>query len=184
MNTGTHDFSPPSASRGTPVGLPQPWRAEQPRVGINDSAVRVVCDSTNEDLWTVGKDCGLEETLDKMARVGVGALLVTHERNVVGLITVEDIKRKRGAHRNASRVADVMTDAGHVPMIDWQIVVGATVNDLLRLLDRTHANHLLVVEAESSSFTHVRGLVYRRQLVQRLGVFAILDRGMKSALSH
>jgi predicted transcriptional regulator len=184
MNTGTHDSSPLSASRGTPIGLAQSWRAEPPRVGINDSAVRVVCDSTNEDLWTVGKDCGLEETLDKMARVGVGALLVTHERNVVGLITVEDIKRKRGAHRNASRVADVMTDAGHVPMIEWQIVVGATVNDLLRLLDRTHANHLLVVEAESSSFTHVRGLVYRRQLVQRLGVFAILDRGMKSALSH
>ena len=77
-----------------------------------------------------------------------------------------------------------MTDAGHVPMIDWQTVVGATVNDVLRLLDRTHANHLLVVETESSSFTRVRGLVYRRQLVQQLGVFAILDRGMKSALSH
>ena len=57
-------------------------------------------------------------------------------------------------------------------------------NDVLRLLDRTHANHLLVVETESSSFTRVRGLVYRRQLVQQLGVFAILDRGMKSALSH
>jgi predicted transcriptional regulator len=184
INTGTHDSSPLPASRGTPAGLARSWKGEPPCVGINDSAVRVVCDSTNEHLWTVGKDCGLEEMLDKMARVGVGALLVTHERHVVGLITVEDIKRKRGTRRNANRVADVMTDAGHVPMIDWQTVIGATVNDLLRLLDRTHANHLLVVETESSSFTRVRGLVYRRQLVQRLGVFAILDRGIKSALSH
>src|SRR6202050_2050868 len=116
MNTGTHASSPLSASRGTPIGPAQSWRAEPPRVGINDSAVRVVCDSTNEDLWTVGKDCGLEETLDKMARVSVGALLVTHERNVIGLITIEDIKRKRGTHRNANCVADVMTDAGYVPM--------------------------------------------------------------------
>jgi predicted transcriptional regulator len=184
INTGTHDSSPLPASRGTPAGPARSRKAEPPCVGINDSAVRVVCDSTNEHLWTVGKDCGLEEMLDKMARVGVGALLVTHERHVVGLITVEDIKRKRGTRRGANRVADVMTDAGHVPMIDWQTVIGATVNDLLRLLDRTHANHLLVVETESSSFTRVRGLVYRRQLVQRLGVFAILDRGMKSALSH
>jgi predicted transcriptional regulator len=181
MNTGTHDSSALPAS---PVGLAQSWRAEPSCVGINDSAVRVVCDSTNEELWTVSKDCRLEEMLDKMARVGVGALLVTHERHVVGLITLEDIKSKRGTCGNAYRVADVMTDAGHVPMIDWQTVIGATVNDLLRLLDSTHANHLLVVETESSSFTRVRGLVYRRQLLQRLGAFAVLDRGMKSALSH
>jgi predicted transcriptional regulator len=184
MNTGTHSASPLPASRRAPAGRAQSWRAAPPRLGINDSAVRVVCDSTNDDLWTVGKDCELDEMLDKMARLRVGALLVTHERHVVGLITVEDVKRKRSTRRNAHRVADVMTDAGRVPMINWQTVVGATVNDLLRLLDRTHANHLLVVETESSSFTRVRGLVYRRQLVQRLGVFAILDRGMKSALSH
>jgi len=184
MNTTRHDSSPLPATRGTPAGPACSWRAEPSGVGLNDSAVRVVCESTNDDMWTVSKDCGLDEMLDKMARMGVGALLVTHDRHVVGLITSEDIKRKRGARRNANRVADVMTDGGHVPMIDWQTVIGATVNDLLRLFERTRANHLLVVETESSSFTRVRGLVYRRQLVQRLGVFAILNRGMKSALSH
>jgi CBS domain-containing protein len=184
MNTSRHDSSPLPASRGTPVGPALSRRAEPSGVGINDSAVRVVCDSTTEDLWTISKDCGLEEMLEKMARVGVAALLVTHERYVVGLITFEDIKRKRGTRRNANHVADVMTDAGHVPMIEWQTVIGDTVNDLLRLFERTNANHLVVVETESSSFTRVRGLVYRRQLIQQLGVFAILDRGMKSALSH
>jgi predicted transcriptional regulator len=184
MNTGTHDSSPRAASRGTQVEPAGSSRAEPPCVGINDSAVRVVCDSTTENLWTVSMDCGLDEMLHKMLRVGVGALLVTHEQHVVGLITIEDIKRKRGTRRNAQRVADVMTGAGHVPMIDWQTVIDATVNDLLRLFESTHANHLLVVEAESSSFARVRGLVYRRQLLQRLGVFAVLDRGMKSALSH
>jgi predicted transcriptional regulator len=184
MITGTHDPSPLPASRGTAVERVRSWKGQPSDCGINDSAVRVVCDSANGELWTISKNCGLEETLEKMARVGVAALLVTHERHVVGLISLKDIKRKRGPRRNTNLVADVMIDAGDVPMIEWQTVIGATVNDLLRLLERTHANHLVVVETESSSFARVRGLVYRRQLLQRLGVFAILDRGMKSALSH
>jgi len=175
MNANTHDCSRLPASGGT---------AEPFHVRINDSAARVVSDSTGEVLWTIGGDCGLDEVLDKMAELGVPAFLVTREQQVVGLVTFDDVQRQRGPLCGPDCVADVMTDASHVPMIDWQTVIGATVNDLLRLLERTHANHLVVVETESSSFTRVRGLVYRRQLVQRLGVFAILDRGMKSALSH
>jgi len=184
MNTGTHDSLQLPATGEALVGLARSWRARPPCVGINDSAVAVVCDSTSEDLWTVSKDCELEEMLDKMARARVGALLVAHEQHIVGLVTVEDIKRKRDTRGSAHSVADVMTDAGCVPMIEWQTVMGSTVNDLLRLLEGARANHLIVVETESRLFAHVRGLVYRRQLVQRLGAFAILDRGMKSALSH
>jgi hypothetical protein len=55
---------------------------------------------------------------------------------------------------------------------------------MLQIFDRTHANHLVVVDTESSAFTRVRGLVYRRQLVRQLGVFPILDRGMRSALAQ
>src|ERR1700722_12418091 len=156
MNYGTHDSLQPAA-----VGLASPWQTRPPCVGIDDPARNVVCDATNEGLWTVSKECELKEMLDLMARARVGALLVAHERHVVGLITLEDISRKRGTRRNAHRVADVMTDAGCVPMIEWQTVMGATVNDLLRLFEETYANHLVVVETKSSLFARVRGLVYR-----------------------
>jgi CBS domain-containing protein len=119
-----------------------------------------------------------------MLRLGVRAFLVTRAQQVVGLISFEDVKRERGTDSNANRVADVMIDASHVPMIDWQTILDATVSDLLQIFDSTHANHLVVVDTESSAFTRVRGLVYRRQVVGRLGVFSILDRGMELALAH
>jgi CBS domain-containing protein len=122
--------------------------------------------------------------LDKMAELGVPAFLVTREQQVVGLVTFDDVQRQRGPLCGPDCVADVMTDASHVPMIDWQTVLDATVSDMLQIFDRTHANHLVVVDTESSAFTRVRGLVYRRQLVRQLGVFPILDRGMRSALAH
>jgi CBS domain-containing protein len=119
-----------------------------------------------------------------MAELGVPAFLVTREQQVVGLVTFDDVQRQRGPLCGPDCVADVMTDASHVPMIDWQTVLDATVSDMLLIFDRTHANHLVVVDTESSAFTRVRGLVYRRQLVRQLGVFPILDRGMRSALAQ
>jgi CBS domain-containing protein len=175
MNANTHDCSRLPASRGT---------AEPFHVRINDSAARVVSDSTGEVLWTIGGDCGLDEVLDKMAELGVPAFLVTREQQVVGLVTFDDVQRQRGPLCGPDCVADVMTDASHVPMIDWQTVLDATVSDMLQIFDRTHANHLVVVDTESSAFTRVRGLVYRRHLVRQLGVFPILDRGMRSALAQ
>jgi CBS domain-containing protein len=119
-----------------------------------------------------------------MAELGVPAFLVTREQQVVGLVTFDDVQRQRGPLCGPDCVADVMTDASHVPMIDWQTVLDATVSDMLQIFDRTHANHLVVVDTESSAFTRVRGLVYRRHLVRQLGVFPILDRGMRSALAQ
>jgi CBS domain-containing protein len=135
-------------------------------------------------LWTISEDCWLDEVLDKMSRLGVRAFLVTRERHVVGLISYEDIKRERATHCGASRAVDVMTDAGHIPMIDWQTVLHSTVGDLLQILEDSHANHLLVVETDNTSLARVRGLVYHRQLMRQLGVFPMLDHGMESALAH
>jgi predicted transcriptional regulator len=118
-----------------------------------------------------------------MSQLSVQAFLVTRARQVTGLITFEDIKRERHMHNQAARVADVMTDAAHIPMIDWQTVLYSTVSDLLSIFENTHSNHLMVVQMENAPHTRVRGLVYRRQLIRKLGARAILDRGMQSALA-
>jgi CBS domain-containing protein len=158
-------------------------RAEQAGIEFRDSAVRVVSDATHQTLWTVSADSGLALVLEAMSRLSVPAFLVMREREIVGLITFEDIRRARAIDGNANRVADVMTDAGHIPMIDWQTVLESNVSDLLQIFESTHVNHLMVVESENSAFTRVLGVVYRRQLLRRLGVFPILDRGMESALA-
>jgi CBS domain-containing protein len=153
-------------------------------VRLDDSALLVLSDSSHDPLWAVSKDSGLDDALHKMARLDRGALLVMSDRHVVGLITREDIKRKGGGVGADERVADVMTDAGHIPIIDWQTVLHATVSDLLTLFESTRTNHLVVLQTEGLAFARVRGLIYRRQLLRRLGVFPVLDRGMELALGH
>jgi CBS domain-containing protein len=184
MNADSHNFWRLPGPRDTLIEGCRDVRNESPGVGIHDSAVRVVSDSTHQALWTINEDCWLDEALDKMSRLGVRAFLVTRERHVVGLISYEDIKRERAMYCGANRVADVMTDASHIPIIDWQIVLNATVGEMLRILEDSHVNHLLVVETDNNALARVRGLVYHRQLMRQLGVFPMLDRGMESALAH
>jgi CBS domain-containing protein len=184
MNAGNHNAWQLPAARGTPVERRRHIGAESPGIGIDDSAVCVVSDSMLQTLWTISEDCWLDEALDKMSRLGVRAFLVSRERHVIGLISYEDIKRERATYCGANRVLDVMTDAGRIPMIEWQTVLSATVGDMLRILEDSHANHLLVVETDNSALARVRGLVYHRQLIRELGVFPMLDRGMESALAH
>jgi CBS domain-containing protein len=142
-----------------------------PGVGFNDSALRVISASPHQALWIISEQCRLDDVLEKMTQLGVRAFLVARERQVVGLVACDDVKRDCGAHGDAHRVADVMTDAVHLPMIDWQSMLEATVSDLLRIFDSNRVNHLMVVETESSAVKRVRGLVYRRQLVRQLGAF-------------
>jgi predicted transcriptional regulator len=134
-------------------------------VDRDDCAVQVVSKPPHENLWVIGTDYGADEALKKMFWQGVGALLVSSHYYVVGLITAEDIKRQRGRSGSAEqRVADVMTDAGHVPLLGWQDVLDASLNDVLQIFESTRTNHLMVVQSEDSDFTRVRGLIYRRQL--------------------
>jgi predicted transcriptional regulator len=133
-------------------------------VDRDDCAVQVVSRPPHENLWVISTDYGADEALKKMFWQGVGALLVSSHYYVVGLITAEDIKRQRGRSGAGQRVADVMTDAGHVPLLGWQDVLDASLNDVLQIFESTRTNHLMVVQSEDCDFTRVRGLIYRRQL--------------------
>jgi predicted transcriptional regulator len=162
------------------------WAARTPAPPIlrmDDSAVQLVDSSSSDVLWAIRDGCGLDEVLGKMSRLRVSAFLVIRGHQVVGLLTCEDIQRRRDRASIDNRVADVMTEAVHVPMVGWDTVLAATVSDLLQIFDSTRSNHLMVVESERTDFTRVRGLIYRRQLMRQLGVFPILDRGMELALA-
>jgi CBS domain-containing protein len=167
-----------------PAPKPTSHLSDTHAVRLDDSALLVLSDSSHDPLWAISEDSGLDVALHKMARLDRGALLVMSEHYVVGLITREDIKRKGGGFAEDERVLDVMTDAVHIPIIDWQTVLHATVSDLLTLFESTRSNHLAVLQAEGLAFARVRGLIYRRQLLRRLGVFPVLDRGMELALGH
>ena len=132
MNATTHDFTRLPAPSERAGGSSFAFERVGPSgVGFNDSALRVISASTHQALWTISDQCRLDEVLDEMSQLGVRAFLVARERQVVGLIAWDDIKRESGTHWSAHRVADVMTDAVHLPMIDWRTILDATVSDLL-----------------------------------------------------
>jgi predicted transcriptional regulator len=134
--------------------------------------------------WAISQECDLAEAHRRLAWLGVGALLVTSHEHVVGLITIDGIRRARARHATNQRVADAMTDAGHIPLLGWQRVLQLTLSDVLHMFESTRTNHLVVVESAASDFTPVRGLIYRRQVLRQLGVFPVLNRGLELALAN
>jgi len=162
MNLSTTECRRAPRISVTGFGASAARKPAPPILRMDDSAVQLVDKSSSDVLWAIREDCGLDEVLGKMSRLRVSAFLVIRGRQIVGLVSCEDIRRMRGRVSIDSRVADVMTDAVRVPMLGWDTVLAATVSDLLRIFDSTRSNHLMVVESERGDFTRVRGLIYRR----------------------
>ena len=159
-----------------------------PPLKIGDSATRAMIDFKCDPPLTVAEDLELEQVLDEMFRLGVRALLVVRERAVIGLITVEHARDERGlkplqdvrddAHQGP-RVADVMTPSAEVPAIDWQMIVGAQIRDLIEIFDGSGAQHMVVLENEVPNLSNVRGLIHRSRLERQLGTHWVSRLGFK-----
>jgi hypothetical protein len=62
-----------------------------------------------------------------------------------------------------------MTLLVEVPAVDWQIIAGAQIRDLIEIFDGIGAQHMVVLENEKPNLSHVRGLVHRGRLERQLG---------------
>jgi len=136
------------------------------RLYASDPAVCAMSDLLRDPPLTAAEDCALDSALDDMFRFGVRAFLVVRELTVVGLITAEDIRRARPSA--ATRVAEVMTAAADMPVIDWQTMQQSRISDLLEIFEGACVHHLVVLESESALRARVRGLVHRSRVERRL----------------
>ena len=156
---------PSSDLQGAPVAR---HRTKSRRLRASDPAVRAMTDFFSDPPLTTAEDCGLDQAMDDMFRVGARAFLVVRDLTVVGLITAEDIRRARRSA--ASRVVEVMTEASEMPAIDWQTLREATVQDLLDIFEGANVHHLVVLETESLQRLTARGLVHRSRIEHRLRI--------------
>lgn len=97
----------------------------------------------DSDLYTIGPDATVLETLELMAEKNIGAVLVMDGDRLIGLMTERDYARKvalAGRHSYDTSVRDVMTT--HVAFISPT----KTVEECLALMTDKRFRHLPVME--------------------------------------
>jgi len=110
------------------------------------------------EVWSVGPDETVLEAITRMARLGIGALLVMEGERLVGIVSERDYARKiilQGRRSAETRVAEIMTREvftatedmtaqrclgmmtegffRHLPVMDGERVVGlVSIGDLVK----------------------------------------------------
>lgn len=157
--------------------LPRRTVADGHFLSPNDPAVLAITDFTRDHPVTVEAERQIDDALEDMVSLGVRALLVRRDQQIVGLITSYDIQGERPIqflqssnyrHHRDIRVADIMTRWDALSAIHWDSIQSMRAGDLLHLLEGAHLTHAIVIEAPSGGPCVVRALVSRARLIRQL----------------
>jgi CBS domain-containing protein len=168
-------LSLPSHSLGDKAGFRRP---AQQKVGLESPALTVMTDLTRVSPATIGAEAPIEAANRFMRMRGVRLLLVIDEREkVLGVISTTDILGERpmrvatarGLRRDELVVADVMTPAERVEVIELADVDGARVGHVVATLMHAGRQHALVVDSDASGRVMVRGILSLSQVARQLG---------------
>ena len=172
------DYEPlPIRELGANAGFRRPMQPPSARVTPESPAVHVMTDLARVSPATIRREAPLGAANQFMITRGVRLLLVTDDHeSVLGVITASDILSERpmrvaierGLRRDELTVADVMTPAEQVEVIDYADVEAARVGHVLETLRRAGRQHALVVE--QGARTMVRGIFSLSQVARQLGV--------------
>ncbi len=106
---------------------------------------QVLHNKTEKAIFTILPEATVLEAISLMANKGIGALIVTDEQRVVGILSERDYTRKVALMERSSyntTVSEIMTNK--------VLTVGLnnTVEDCLQLMTDRHLRHLPVLEDE------------------------------------
>jgi CBS-domain-containing membrane protein len=179
----------PLRELGAAAGLRRPTQVEAARVTRESPALGVMTDLTRVSPATIRPQAPLSGANQFMITRGVRLLLVTDDlENVLGLLTASDIlgerpmlvATERGVRRDELSVADIMTPADQVRVVELQEVQGARVGHVLETLRGAGCQHALVVDFDLLPAARplqpavrramVRGIFSASQIARQLGV--------------
>ena len=164
----------PLRELGGDAGFCRPTQPSSERVSLESPALAVMTDFTRATPATIRPQAPLAGANQFMVTRGVRLLLVVDEHEIVlGVLTANDLLGERsmlaatgrGARRDELSVADVMTPAERVEVVEFAQVQGARVGHVLETLRRAGRQHALVVERAM-----VRGIFSMSQIARQLGV--------------
>lgn len=107
------------------------------------NVAQVLSDKVHQAVYTIRPNSTVLEAISLMAEKGIGALVVTHEDSVVGILSERDYTRKIALMQRTSfdtTVNEIMT-----PKV-ITVTSATSVEDCLALMTDRHLRHLPVVE--------------------------------------
>ena len=107
------------------------------------NVAQVIQDKAEQAIYTVSPDATVLEAISIMAEKGMGALVVTQDNEVVGILSERDYTRKVALMERSSydtTVSEIMTAKV------LTISRSNTVEECLQLMTDRHLRHLPVVE--------------------------------------
>lgn len=135
------------------------------------TVAQVIHNKIGQEIFTVSPEHTVLEAITIMANKGIGALVVTQDEKVVGILSERDYTRKIALMQRTSdhtTVAEIMT-----PKV-ISVTRNNTVEECLGLMTDRHLRHLPVIENEALiGFVSIGDLVKaamedQRQLIEQL----------------
>ena len=146
---------------------------KHPRKGriIMTTVAQVIQDKIGREIYTISPSATGLEAITLMANKGIGAVVVTQDTKVVGILSERDYTRKIALMQRPSdhtTVAEIMTSRV------ISVTRGHTVEECLNLMTDGHLRHLPVIEGETLvGFVSIGDLVKatmedQRKLIEQL----------------
>jgi CBS domain-containing protein len=108
--------------------------------------VRQVLQGKGREVWTVGPQTSVYDALTLMAEKGIGALVVTEDNKVLGLLSERDYARNvalQGRKSKETPVADIMATKVACVGLDQ------TVQECMSIVTEMRVRHLPVMEGDT-----------------------------------
>src|ERR1035441_6107738 len=111
---------------------------------VNDAVELLLKQKATNAVLSVGPDQSVYEAIEKMAKEGVGALLVLFEGKLVGILSERDYARKvilKGRSSKDTRVQEIMTSRlfRHLPVVEEGTAIGiVSIGDLVKWIISGH----------------------------------------------
>ena len=112
---------------------------------IPSGTINEILNHKGGSVWTIAPDATVFEAIQMMSDKNVGALLVTDNQKLVGVISERDYTRKvflRGKHSRETKVAEIMSTNLTVTH------PREPVEKCLRLMTDKHIRHLPVMDGD------------------------------------
>lgn len=146
---------------------------KHPRKGriIMTTVAQVIQDKIGREIYTISPSATVLEAITLMANKGIGAVVVTQDTKVVGILSERDYTRKIALMQRTSdhtTVSEIMTSRV------ISVTRGHTVEECLNLMTDGHLRHLPVIEGETLvGFVSIGDLVKatmedQRKLIEQL----------------